>query len=55
MQFKKGCEGGLMTTTFKEEEGSKTGICLESNYPLHGHGGNVLAQHVHAGVRQHRY
>ncbi|KAL3815343.1 hypothetical protein ACHAXA_002127 [Cyclostephanos tholiformis] len=33
MRFEKGCEGGLMTTTFEEEENSKVGICSEVDYP----------------------
>jgi hypothetical protein len=32
-RYEKGCEGGLMTTTFEEEEGAKSGICSESDYP----------------------
>jgi hypothetical protein len=30
--YEKGCEGGLMTTTFEEEEHHK-GICSEADYP----------------------
>ncbi len=33
LHYKKGCEGGLMTTTLEEEEASKSGICSEANYP----------------------
>jgi C1A family cysteine protease len=31
-RFEKGCEGGLMTTTFDEEE-NHNGICSEADYP----------------------
>ncbi|KAL3766742.1 hypothetical protein ACHAW5_008796 [Stephanodiscus triporus] len=33
LRFEKGCEGGLMTTTFEEEETSRSGICSEVDYP----------------------
>jgi len=32
-KFEKGCKGGLMTTTFNEEEKSGRGICSEADYP----------------------
>jgi C1A family cysteine protease len=32
-KFEKGCKGGLMTSTFNEEEHSRRGICSESDYP----------------------
>jgi C1A family cysteine protease len=31
--YEKGCQGGLMTTTFEEEE-HKQGICSEADYPF---------------------
>jgi hypothetical protein len=33
MRFEKGCEGGLMTTTFEEEETARRGVCSEADYP----------------------
>lgn len=32
-KYEKGCKGGLMTTTFNEEENSGRGICSEADYP----------------------
>lgn len=62
-RFEKGCEGGLMITTFNEEEHRK-GLCTEADYPyIEGQGtcqaasctpisGSIVKNHVDVPPRQ---